>query len=217
MTKQQRAIGIYNAAHAEGVTDRAEIINRIVKSSLESGSYIEFSTAGTYYAKAKKAAGAKAPTKKTIELLGKFDKLTKGGAGITQFDTPSLKALRTSLNAALEDVMQQHGLRFRIGNMRYGDTEFKTTLTVTVDATDKQGKDIAAANDWELHCWRSNLKVEDFGKEFTTPGRGDVFVITGYNKRAKRGGYPVKAVNKSTGGKYKFSAEDIKEYLGTYG
>ena len=131
---------------------------------------------------------------------------------ITKFDRTNLKTLRADIDAALATVMAKHGLTANIGNIRFGDTDFRCKLNVEVAGNTGQGPvadaDAAAERKFKANAWKFGLTGDEFGKTFKS--RGVAFTIIEINPRAKRGGYPVIAKN-ARGTQYKFGAEKALE------
>ena len=119
---------------------------------------------------------------------------------MSKITRPMLKTLRVEIDAALKEVLEKHGLSGSIGNIKFDDSSFRTTLTVNAgDVSD------AAEAEFKKHCKFFGLEASDFGREFTSNGRK--FTVCGIKPRALK--YPILAVD-ARGSKYKFHASAIK-------
>ena len=56
---------------------------------------------------------------------------------IKSFDRQNLPALRAELQAALDKVAKANGLQAKLGNISFGEKEFRTTLEVCIPTTSK--------------------------------------------------------------------------------
>ena len=120
---------------------------------------------------------------------------------ITSFNRSNLKALRSELDDALNKVLAKHGLSAELGNIRFGNTDFRTQLTVNVG----NGED-AATNEFKKYAIRFGLTGNEFGKTFTD-SKGTKFTIVGIKPKSHK--YPILAKN-ARGTTYKFPASYAK-------
>lgn len=119
---------------------------------------------------------------------------------ITRFDSNNLDEVRDVINKTLEATLKQYGLTAKIGNIRYGGNDFRTTLTVSTGTQDD-----AAEREFAKHAYKFGLPVDLFGKTFKH--QGEEFTITGIKPKSRK--YPVVATNKR-GTSYKFTAMSVQ-------
>jgi len=125
---------------------------------------------------------------------------------ITSFDRTNLRLLRTDLAAALAEVEAKHGIKFTIGNMRFGPNDVRMKLEAATETSDTVTNTGSADLDRlsTMHNLPDNLlgrKVR-FGKQ----------VLTIVGAKLSRPKYPF-AVEGVQGGKYKMSVDQIREGL----
>lgn len=130
---------------------------------------------------------------------------------ITNFDRPTVKSLRTSLEADLATIALKYGITMELGNARFSDHEcnFKFKLnTIATDGTPVETKEAAA---FARHApllgfdqWRVGDTIRLSGKTFN---------ITGFNTRARKS--PISIKEHLTGKLYKISVAMLKSAEGT--
>lgn len=200
MTKAEQARAVYASCVDNGL-DRKATINVIIAKVGVSAAYASTLYAGTKKAAAPKAGEAfKAAFAPEPKLPSTTPRITKAMLG----------PLRHEIEEALDNILANHGLRAELGSITYTDLSFRAKLEVSVDAEDENGLDVAAKREWDLHCFRSNLNEDDFGKKFKTP-RGEAFTITSYNRRGRK--TPVIATRDKDGVEFRFSGSVISELL----
>lgn len=120
------------------------------------------------------------------------------------FNKQTLKIMRQDIDSALEAVAKKHGVSFKLGNIRYTGSDFRTKLECFAgDASD------AAQQAFERDAWRVGVKKTAFGQTFT---QGNItYKITGINTRAKK--YPIKAESMNRGKRYKFPVSSLPANL----
>ena len=126
---------------------------------------------------------------------------------ITNFDRPTVKSLRSSLEADLATIALKYGITMELGNARFSEHEcnFKFKLnTIASDSTPVETKEAAA--------FRRHAPLLGIGH--LSPGdrihiSGQEYEITGYNTRAPKSPIGIKAC--LTGKKYKCSVAYLKQ------
>jgi hypothetical protein len=126
---------------------------------------------------------------------------------ITNFDRPTVKSLRSSLEADLATIALKYGITMELGNARFSEHEcnFKFKLnTIASDGTPVETKEAAA--------FRRHAPLLGIGH--LSPGdhiriSGQEYEITGYNTRAPKSPIGIKAL--LTGKKYKCSVAYLKQ------
>lgn len=126
---------------------------------------------------------------------------------ITNFDRPTVKSLRSSLEADLATIALKYGITMELGNARFSEHEcnFKFKLnTIASDGTPVETKEAAA--------FRQHAPLLGIGH--LSPGDhirigGQEYEITGYNTRAPKSPIGIKAL--LTGKKYKCSVSYLKQ------
>lgn len=128
---------------------------------------------------------------------------------ITEFDRDNLKELRPEIQAVLDLIKDEYGVKLTIGPIRFDKGHFTTRLTGTIDGaaspdTIEQG-DIA----FEFNAVSLGLPKDCRGFRFGYSGK--MFRIDSINLRAKR--FPVVCVREADGRKFKFSVQLLKAAL----
>ncbi|MDB4351965.1 hypothetical protein OAA60_00865 [Porticoccaceae bacterium] len=122
-------------------------------------------------------------------------------------NTQQLKAVRASLNAALELVTEEHGISFTVGSMSYTHDSFTTKLT-GIEQVD--GVSISPAeSDFHKYCQLFGFTADQFGARFTSHGK--VYTISGLKVKASK--YPILGFDSTTGKTFKFPAEVVLDGL----
>ena len=113
---------------------------------------------------------------------------------ITKFDKPTLRALRTDIDAALAAVGAKHGISVTAGSASFRDTNatFKLECAMLNSAGVAESKELVALK--ECYPELVNKRI--------TFGRGTNGFIIGYNPRASQYPFLVKTVK----GIYKITA-----------
>lgn len=126
---------------------------------------------------------------------------------ITQFDRPTVKALRERLDEALADVGLELGLSIKAGNARFGPTN--VTFKVEAAVLDAEGSaQTKEATEFKQLAPLYGLQEADLGRTFMF--RGKPYEIVGAKFNSPK--YPILARNRS-GKVYKFQVEDVKRLL----
>tara|TARA_B100000900_G_scaffold415889_1_gene447723 strand:+ start:3786 stop:4175 length:390 start_codon:yes stop_codon:yes gene_type:complete len=125
---------------------------------------------------------------------------------VSNFDKPSLKAIRMAMNAALKSVEDQYGIKVNVGNASYSANE--VTFKVKANTIGDSGEAITKeAQNWSLYAGMNGLGQFKVGDQIELQGK--TFTITGWNTRAKKSPVNIQDAN---GRGYKCSAQMIKMY-----
>lgn len=124
------------------------------------------------------------------------------------FNKSNLKTIRADITAALAAVEKQHGVSFKLGNIRFSDNDFRGKLEC-FSTSDNSGKVVNVdKQNFESKAWMVGIDKIAFGKSFHSNGRK--FTITGLNTRAKK--YPVQA-STANGKRFKFPVSSLPQNL----
>ena len=125
---------------------------------------------------------------------------------VTNFDKPTIKAIRMAMDQALATVASEYGITINTGNARFSGNE--VTFKVKANTQSADGTvNTKEAQMWDLYaptCGLGHLKVGD-----TINLQGKSFTIAGWNTRARKS--PVN-ITDSNGRGYKCSVEMVKMY-----
>lgn len=124
------------------------------------------------------------------------------------FNQESVKNLREELTAHLAAFGDEHGISFSIGNIKFTKEMVTTGLSVTINASDGSTVNPEEVS-FKRNAYRHGFKAEHLGAKFSDKGK--VFKITGWNRGGK---YNLRAMEVSTGKRYKFSPVHVLELLG---
>ncbi len=134
---------------------------------------------------------------------------------ITSFNKQNLKALRPEIQAVLDMIKDEYGVKFEIGNIRFSSDEFTCKLTATTENHKSDtGSNIQLT--WPLICGEYGLKPEDQGKTFTFVNTnnkhlfGHVFTVKSINLKKKK--FPVVCIRED-GKSYNFTSQLVVEKL----
>ena len=125
---------------------------------------------------------------------------------VTNFDKPTIKAIRLAMDSALAQVEKDYGIKISTGNARFSGNEvtFKVKAnTVTSDGVAYTKE----ADNWELYKNTIGLGWLNVGDQIMLQGK--YFTLKGYNTRARKS--PVN-IEDSNGRGYKCSVEMVKMY-----
>jgi hypothetical protein len=207
MSKQATANKIYNTWYTD--KDRKEIIELIIRELGVKPAY-----ASTLYATAKKRAAKPVATNQQWKGDKMYDKPSATshtpvtGTKINSFNRTNLKLIRAEMQAAIDAVAKQHGLKGSLGNIRFEDHSFTTKLSVETTGAAAVKED-RKANAFKLYARSEGLDASDFGKVFEYAGK--TLKIVGYNTRAKKYAINVEDMN---GKAFKVSGAQIASALG---
>lgn len=125
---------------------------------------------------------------------------------ITNFDKPTIKAIRVAMDDALAQVEKAYGIKISTGNARFSGNEvtFKVKAnTVTSDGV----ANTKEADNWELYKRTIGLEWLNVGDQIMLQGK--YFTLKGYNTRARKS--PIQ-IEDMQGRGYKCSVEMVKMY-----
>ena len=125
---------------------------------------------------------------------------------VTNFDKPTVKAIRMAMDNALAKVEKEYGITIKTGNARFSGDE--VTFKVKANTLGNDGTvNTKEANMWDLYADMNglgHLKVGD-----TVNLQGKSFTIAGWNTRARKS--PVNITDQNGRG-YKCSVAMVKMY-----
>ncbi len=125
---------------------------------------------------------------------------------VTNFDKPTIKAIRVAMDSALAKVEKDYGIKISTGNARFSGNEvtFKVKAnTVTSDGV----ANTKEADNWDLYKHTIGLEWLNVGDQIMLQGK--YFTLKGYNTRARKS--PIQ-IEDMQGRGYKCSVEMVKMY-----
>ena len=125
---------------------------------------------------------------------------------ISNFDKPSIKAIRLAMDAALAKVEKQYGVKISTGNARFSSDEVTFKVKANVIGTGGVVK-TKEAQAWDIYASTQGLGHLSVGD--TVQLQGQSFTIAGYNTRARKS--PIN-ITDSNGRGYKCSVQMVKMY-----
>ena len=125
---------------------------------------------------------------------------------ISNFDKPSIKAIRVAMDAALAKVEKQYGVKISTGNARFSSDEVTFKVKANVIGTGGVVK-TKEAQAWDIYASTQGLGHLSVGDTIQLQGKS--FTIAGYNTRARKS--PIN-ITDSNGRGYKCSAQMVKMY-----
>jgi hypothetical protein len=125
---------------------------------------------------------------------------------VSNFDKPSIKAIRTAMDAALAKVEKQYGIKISTGNARFSNDEvtFKVKANVIAKGGIVKTKEAQA---WDIYATSQGLGHLSVGDSVQLQGKS--FTIKGYNTRARKS--PIN-IEDSSGRGYKCSVSMLLMY-----
>ena len=125
---------------------------------------------------------------------------------ITNFDKPTIKAIRTAMDDALAQVEKAYGIKISTGNARFSGNEvtFKVKANTVTDSGSAITKEAQMFDLYKASEGIGHLSVGD-----TVTLQGKSFTITGYNTRARKS--PIN-IEDAQGRGYKCSVQMLKMY-----
>ena len=125
---------------------------------------------------------------------------------ISNFDKPTIKALRQSMDAALAKVSKEYGITITAGNARF--TANEVTFKVKANTMGTGGKAITKESQaWGIHANLHGLGHLSIGDSVELQGKS--FSIKGWNTRARKS--PIN-IEDNMGRGYKCSVSMLKMY-----
>ena len=125
---------------------------------------------------------------------------------ISNFDKPSIKAIRVAMDAALAKVEKQYGVKISTGNARFSNDEVTFKVKANVIGTGGVVK-TKEAQAWDIYASTQGLGHLSVGDTIQLQGKS--FTIAGYNTRARKS--PIN-ITDSNGRGYKCSVSMLKMY-----
>ena len=126
---------------------------------------------------------------------------------VTNFDKPTIKAIRMAMDNALAKVEKEYGITINTGNARFSGNEvtYKVKANIVDGAT---GTAITKeATNWDLYKNSIGLSWLNVGDQILLQGKH--FTLKGYNTRARKS--PIN-IEDASGRGYKCSVEMVKLY-----
>ena len=125
---------------------------------------------------------------------------------VTNFDKPTVKAIRMAMDKALAQVEKEYGITIKTGNARFSGDE--VTFKVKANTMGDNGTvNTREANMWNLYADMNGLGHLSVGDTVNLQGKS--FTIAGWNTRARKS--PVNITDQNGRG-YKCSVEMVKMY-----
>jgi len=125
---------------------------------------------------------------------------------VSNFDKPSIKAIRLAMDEALAKVSKEYGIKISTGNARFSADEVTFKVKANVIGTGGVVKTKEADN-FELYKNSIGLEWLEVGDQILLQGK--YFTLKGYNTRARKS--PIQ-IEDSNGRGYKCSVEMVKMY-----
>ena len=126
---------------------------------------------------------------------------------VTNFDKPTIKAIRLAMDQALANVASEYGISINTGNARFSGNEvtFKVKANTVDGAT---GTAITKeAQMFDLYKTGEGIGHLSVGDHITL--QGQTFILRGYNTRARKS--PIQ-IEDMQGRGYKCSVQMLKMY-----
>ena len=125
---------------------------------------------------------------------------------VTNFDKPTIKAIRMAMDQALATVASEYGITINTGNARFSGNEVTFKVKANTQSTDGQ-VNTKEADNFELYKNSIGLGWLAVGDQILLQGK--YFTLKGYNTRARKS--PIQ-IEDSNGRGYKCSVEMVKMY-----
>lgn len=120
-------------------------------------------------------------------------------------------SLHRELDAAIKNILGKYNLTLTRNNLSFGERDVKLTVTMeqlNTDGTHKADDITERLLSFELRSSGvKNIPATIVGSKVKTLS-GEVFTITGYNRKAKK--YPIEAQRVKTGQMYKMRANGLQ-------
>jgi len=102
---------------------------------------------------------------------------------VSNFDKPSIKAIRIAMDEALAKVSKEYGIKISTGNARFSNDE--VTFKVKANTIGTGGVDkTKEAQAWDIYANMNGLGHLSVGDSVELQGKS--FTIKGYNTRARK-------------------------------
>ena len=125
---------------------------------------------------------------------------------ISNFDKPSIKAIRMAMDEALAKVSKEYGIKISTGNARFSNDEVTFKVKANTIGTGGVVK-TKEAQAWDLYASSQGLGHLSVGDSVELQGKS--FTIKGYNTRARKSPINIEDCN---GRGYKCSVSMLKMY-----
>ena len=125
---------------------------------------------------------------------------------VSNFDKPSIKAIRMAMDEALAKVSKEYGIKISTGNARFSSDEVTFKVKANVIGTGGVVK-TKEAQAWDIYAKHEGLGHLSVGDTINLQGKQ--FTIAGYNTRARKS--PIN-ITDSNGRGYKCSVQMVKMY-----
>ena len=125
---------------------------------------------------------------------------------VSNFDKPSIKAIRMAMDIALAKVEKQYGIKISTGNARFSGDEVTFKVKANTISTGGQVQTKEAQN-WAMMAQVNGL--DGFSVGDTIQLQGKSFTIKGWNTRARKSPINIEDQN---GRGYKCSVNMLKSY-----
>ena len=102
---------------------------------------------------------------------------------ISNFDKPSIKAIRIAMDEALAKVSKEYGIKISTGNARFSNDEVTFKVKANVIGTGGVVK-TKEAQAWDIYANMNGLGHLSVGDSVELQGKS--FTIKGYNTRARK-------------------------------
>ena len=125
---------------------------------------------------------------------------------VTNFDKPTIKAIRQAMDQALATVASEYGITINTGNARFSGNE--VTFKVKANTLDASGSaNTKEAQMFELVKGQEGIGHLSVGDTITLQGKD--FILKGFNSRARKS--PIQ-IEDMQGRGYKCSVQMLKMY-----
>ena len=125
---------------------------------------------------------------------------------VTNFDKPTIKAIRMAMDQALATVASEYGITINTGNARFSGNEVTFKVKANTQSSDGTANTKEADN-FELYKNSIGLGWLNVGDQIMLQGK--YFTLKGYNTRARKS--PIQ-IEDTQGRGYKCSVEMVKMY-----
>jgi len=102
---------------------------------------------------------------------------------VSNFDKPSIKAIRLAMDAALAKVSKEYGIKISTGNARFSADEVTFKVKANTIGTGGVVK-TKEAQAWDIYANMNGLGHLSVGDSVELQGKS--FTIKGYNTRARK-------------------------------
>ena len=125
---------------------------------------------------------------------------------VTNFDKPTIKAIRLAMDSALAKVEKDYGIKISTGNARFSGNE--VTFKVKANTVTSGGvANTKEADNFELY--KNSIGLGWLNVDDQIMLQGKYFTLKGYNTRARKS--PIQ-IEDMQGRGYKCSVEMVKMY-----